>query len=278
MRNNQQHLQRGRIYPFPAFYAMMKLFIPALLTLFILAWGCCTYADDSEVTVCILDSGSNLAHTGGWNYLSNSSDLTDYEGHGTRVETLLRALAPESQIYMLKCFESEISINEEAMVRALYAAVDDYHADIINMSWIITKERPALYKAVEYAYNQGVILVAPAGNLTLATGIGSKVYPAAWEEVIGVGGVNLSEEGLPVSSLWFLSGEAVYVCARGDFQDERGSSYAAPRVAAFIANYLTQTPDATQEEVRRFLQGAALDLGKTGYDTIYGWGYIQAEP
>lgn len=269
---------RGRFHPFPASNAMMKRICTFWLILLALAVGLCARADADRVRICILDSGSNLPMGEGWNYLANTDDIADRQGHGTRVETLLRALAPEAEIYMLKCFESETSLNEEAMVEALYAAVDDYHADVINMSWVISDPRPALYEAIGYAYDKGVILVAPAGNLTLSTGIGATVYPAAWEEVIGVGGVNLSEEGRPSASLWFLSGEAVYVCARADFGEERGSSYAAPRVAAAIAAYLMENPGATQEAVRQFLRETALDLGEPNYDTVYGWGYIQAEP
>ena len=121
------------------------------------------------------------------------------------------------------------------------------------------------------------MLIAPAGNLSLSTPLGSVTYPAAWNEVIGVGGVNLSEGGDPVSSLFYLRNDSVFVCARADCDGEKGSSYAAPRVTAVVAAYLAMAPGATAKDISRFLKDTALDLGEPGYDTVYGWGYIAAD-
>lgn len=227
------------------------------------------------VTICILDSGSNLLGAEGWNFISDSDDLTDSLGHGTKIHALLLAGAPDARIYVLKCFESDKSFDEEAVVRALYAAVDEYGADIINMSWTNTKEREALREAIAYAYEKDAVLIASVGNLSFSSPLGSAVYPAAWDEVIGVGGVNLDEEGIPEGSLWYLTGEMVYVCALADYDGEKGTSYAAPRVAAVAAGYLEAAAENVQESVRRMLREDARDLGEPGYDTIYGWGYIE---
>lgn len=234
-------------------------------------------AAEDRITVCVLDSGCNLAGAEGWNYINDSADIADGVGHGTRVCALLAACAPDARIVMLKCFDSEETFDGEAAVRALYAAADDYGADIVNMSWTVNEEDEALREAVRYAAGKGAVLVASAGNLDLTTGIGAVVYPAAWDEVIGVGGVDLDADGNPVSSLWYLSGEAVYVCARGDYDGEKGSSYAAPRVAGVVAAYLENAPDPGADGVREMLRASALDLGAPGYDTVFGWGYIQSD-
>ena len=168
----------------------------------------------------------------------------------------------------------EEEFEDDAVVRALYAAVDQYHADIINMSWTVNVERPALYNAIRYAYESGVILVASVGNVSLSTGFGSAPYPAAWEEVIGVGGVNLDEEGKPVPSLMYLQNDSVFVCACAEWDGEKGSSFAAPRVAAMITEYLSGALDMVQDDVRRMLMETATDMGVPGWDPIYGWGYI----
>ncbi|MCD7717208.1 MAG: S8/S53 family peptidase [Lachnospiraceae bacterium] len=299
---------------------------------------CETYADTVDgnsdtVVVCVLDSGYGTADTDnsgnsddrnaggdmgdtadgriirGWNYLDDSDDITDEQGHGTDICTLIAENAPDAEIVMLKCFDEALSPDGEAIVAALYAAVDDYHADVINMSWIVCEEDEELLAAVQYAAGSGAVLVASAGNLSLTSGPGSEVYPALWEEVIGVGGVDPDEEGNPVSSLWYLASEAVYVCTNGEFGDEKGSSYAAARISGVVAAYLAEHPAADADEdadvdgnidadedldadedigadgdintdadvVRRMLLDQAVDLGESGYDTTYGWGYVETD-
>ena len=156
----------------------------------------------------------------------------------------------DANVNMLKYFDSEESRGETALVVALSAAIDVYDADVIVMSWVVGDERKKLYEAIQYAASQGAVLVASAGNLSLATGLGTSVYPAAWDEVIGIGGLNLDEQGEPVSSLWYLTGDAVYVCTRGEFNGENGSSFAAPRVAAVIAAYFADNPDAQSDQAK----------------------------
>ena len=255
-------------------FAGRALALPAILIfLIILLWTSCCAAE--PVTVCILDSGCSEDHTEGESFLGDSSDLTDTIGHGTDICSLVRSGAPEAKVVMLKCFESQDTVNEEAIISALYAAVDTYHADIINMSWTLTEESDALHEAILHAHEQGAILVACTGNLSLSTGLGIVAYPAAWDEVIGVAGVNLNEEGEPQTSLWYLYGEAVDFCARSDCGDEKGSSYSTARVTGLIAAALSNGMEPSQ--ILEYLTAEAQDMGEPGYDQRYGWGYLETE-
>ena len=65
----------------------------------------------------------------------------------------------------------------------------------------------------------------------------------------------------PISSLWYLGGEAVYVSANGSYEDQKGSSYAVPRVSAAVAGYLLENPGVTQEKVLDYLKNKAVDAG-----------------
>ena len=246
--------------------------LPAILILFmILPWTTCYAAE--EITVCILDSGCSENHTEGENFLDDPDDLTDTVGHGTRICSLVRNGAPEAKVVMLKCFDSQDTVNEEAIISALYAAVDTYHADVINMSWTLADESDALHEAILHAHDQGAILVASTGNLSLSTGPGTVAYPAAWDEVIGIAGVNLNEEGEPRTSLWYLYGEAVDFCVRGDCGEEKGSSYAAARVSGMIADYLQDGNDPLL--ITEHFADMTQDMGEPGYDDWYGWGYLE---
>ena len=246
--------------------------LPVLLILLaLLLYAPCRAAE--AVTVCILDSGCN-DHTGaGESFLEASDALTDTVGHGTQICSLIRDGAPEADVVMLKCFEAEDSVNEDAIVAALYAAVDTYRADVINMSWTLADESEALREAILHAYDSGAVLVACAGNLSLSTGLGAVAYPAAWDEVIGVAGVNLDAQGEPQTSLWYLYGEAVDFCARSDCGDEKGSSYATARVSGRIAAALQDGVE--KAEIYEYLASLAQDMGEPGFDDRYGWGYLE---
>lgn len=245
------------------------------------------------VTVCILDSGCNLPDVHGKNYLEGTEDLTDQEGHGTCVYEILKETAPDVDIYMLKCFDSSMALTQNtqeasgehsnatdigsAIIQAIYDAVDIYDADIINMSWTLNQDDEELHEAIAYAAGRNVLLVAAAGNLSLSTPLGSEVYPAAWKEVIGVSGADLNEQGEPVSSLWYLQSDAVFVSADGNYQGEKGSSYAAPRISGILAKYLSEVPNenCTKGKAEEYLKAIATDAGEPGYDTTFGWGYVE---
>ena len=246
-----------------------------------------------EVTVCILDSGCNLSYVQGKNYLDDTQDLTDQEGHGTCVYEILKETAPDADIYMLKCFDSSISLPQNAqesdeeqskdsdagtaIIQAIYDAVDIYDADIINISWTLNQDSEELHDAIQYAAKQNVLLVAAAGNLSLSTPLGREVYPAAWKEVIGVSGADLNEQGEPVSSLWYLQSNAVFVSADGNYQGEKGSSFAAPRISGVLAKYLSEVliESHTKGKAEEYLKKIATDAGDPGYDTTFGWGYVE---
>lgn len=240
-----------------------------LLSAFLIP-SCC---GENPVTVCILDSGCSDNHAEGESFLGTADDLSDSIGHGSSICSLVRGAAPEANVVMLKCFEAQDTWNEEAIVEALYAAVDTYHADVINMSWTIASESDALHEAILHAHDQGVILVACTGNLSVTTGLGTVAYPAAWDEVIGVAGVDLNDLGAPKTSLWYLYGEAVDFCARGDWAQDKGSSYAAARVSGLIAAALHDGVEPSG--VCQYLAALAQDMGDPGYDHRFGWGYLE---
>ena len=67
----------------------------------------------------------------------------------------------------------------------------------------------------------------------------------------------------------------LYVSANGSYEDQKGSSYAVPRVSAAVAGYLLENPGVTQEKVLDYLKNKAVDAGDKGYDLQFGWGYIE---
>ncbi len=55
-----------------------------------------------------------------------------------------------------------------------------------------------------------------------------------------------------------------------------GTSMASPHVAGLAALLLDADPSLTPAQVRQLIRDGAIDLGATGFDTVYGWGRIDA--
>ena len=246
----------------------------SLLTLFLILT--CARAEAASVRIAVLDSGCSSPNAVGVNVLDGSSDLTDALGHGTKLDGILAELVPQAERITIKCFEDRLNADGETLAKALRAAVNDWDADIVVMSFAAPTADEELHKAVQEAAEGGALLFASAGNLSLETGLGCAVYPAAWDEVIGIAGVDVSEAGEVASSLWYLRGTAVSFCADADGGDEKGASFAVPRAAALAARLLLA--GVMPADVVPQLQLLAQDMGTAGYDTTYGWGYLEVLP
>lgn len=234
--------------------------------------------EETAVVLCVLEAGSAAADVEVVDYLPEREATAEENRHTALVCGILRENAPQAKIYLLRCLSDGIGQSgDDTIAQALYDAVDVYHADVVNISWTLNQPSEPLHRAIRYAHDRGVILVAAAGNLSLQTPLGSAVYPAAWEEVIGVGGVDVDETGAPVSSLWYLQSEAVFLCADGRAGDQKGSSFAAPRVSAWIADCLPGLENPTDASVRELLKAAVTDAGEKGYDPVFGWGYLDLQ-
>ena len=55
-----------------------------------------------------------------------------------------------------------------------------------------------------------------------------------------------------------------------------GTSFASPYAAGVAALALSVRPDLTADQVEVVLQQSSVDLGSAGYDTDYGWGFVNA--
>ena len=241
------------------------------------------------VRVAVIDSGANPHEDlegrleNGWNYLKNNAKTGDSNGHGTAVcgliagsgENGMVGTAPKATIIPLKCFEGSTT-QVSAVCQAIWAAVDDYGCDVINMSLGVVDDSIALREAVAHAAENGVIMTAAAGN----GGTRVKYYPASYDEVIGVGNVDsdgivyqtsnhnesvfITAPGAEVTSLGLLGGYNAFT----------GCSFSTPLVTGAVADLLGLEPDLGLEEISAILSSTAADKGKTGWDEYYGWGIL----
>ena len=251
----------------------------------------------SGVKIAVIDSGfkktadfDDASVEAGYNFLDDSSDVTDNIGHGTVVAAMIagdaddvgvKGIAPKATIVPFKCFDT----NRETTVSTVIPAIDRAVADgcsVINMSWgfrsLTDETSKTLLDALQAAADNGVILVAAAGNIGSGNTADTLMWPAAYDCVVGVGSV---DNTLTVSS-FSQQTTAVAACAPGtdvytDTKTHSGTSFAAPCVAAAAALLMQKDTGLTQSAFQTLLRGNAVDLGGEGWDKAYGYGFVRID-
>lgn len=110
----------------------------------------------------------------GWNFISNSPDFYDDDGHGTHVAgiivgTSLNIFAPtitetaKMRIMPLKFLDANGSGTTSNAIRAIYYAVNN-GARVINNSWGGSSYSRALHEALTFAYSNRMFIATAAGN------------------------------------------------------------------------------------------------------------------
>jgi subtilisin family serine protease len=175
-----------------------------------------------------------------------------------------------------KCLDEEGHGLASHVASAIYHATDS-GAKIISMSLGLCAHSNTLYEAIEYAYNNNVLVVAAAGN----DNVTGKHYPAGYDEVIAVAATDQYD-----NKAWFSNwgdwielaapGVDIYSTKPGGYRYANGTSMAAPYVSGVAALILSQYPNMTRDVVRGQLRWTVDDLGSNGFDEIYGWGRINA--
>lgn len=145
---------------------------------------------DQSIIVAVLDTGINkdnqdLAEmvVAEVNF-TDSPTSDDLYGHGTHMAGTIAAIAPECRLMNVKVADDMGRCEASVVARGIIWAVDQ-GAKVINisLSMIASSE---LAEAVNYAWSQGAILIAAAGNKD-----GSEPsYPAYYVNCLGVAGTN----------------------------------------------------------------------------------------
>lgn len=238
------------------------------------AWG-------KGVTVAVLDTGvasGSLFAQGvtSVNLVALPEDGSTINGHGTAVAALIageNGLAPDARILDYRIARDDGTSDTYLIAEAVLAATDS-GAEIINISLGSSGRSVLLEQAILYATEAGVIVVASAGN----NGASALSYPAAYENVIGVGAVDGTGEHLDFSNSGNPSitapGLALTTAgADGNQVSFSGTSASSPVVAGALAAAMTQE-SMNAQSAWRLLEQTANEAGAPGYDPSYGVGLL----
>ncbi|MBU1089834.1 S8 family serine peptidase [Patescibacteria group bacterium] len=204
--------------------------------------------NEAGVLVAVIDSGVDGAHPdfgnrviSGWNFLENTSQVIDQNGHGTHVAGIILRNSAAAKIMPLKISDGDSGKMQE-LVRAIKFAADN-GAQIINLSLGLQSESKILREAIDYADKKNVIVVAVAGNYRS----GAEYYPAALPNVIAVSALKKNGEKLFWSNFgeWVdfsVVAQDVWSAAPDQQHAYRtGTSQAAPIVSAKISEILNSS-------------------------------------
>jgi len=270
-------------------------------------WAWNKTAGNSSIIVAVIDTGIDYNHPDlknnyvalGYDWVNNDNDPLDDNGHGTHVSGIIGAelnnavgIAGIAQVSIM----AEKALNSTGYgfeIDLAYAIIDAVleGARILSNSWGGDFDSSLIHDAIQYAYENGVLVLAAAGN----SNANSKVYPAAYDEVVAVAATDQLDNKAAFSN-W---GSWIAVSAPGvqvystmptyhvtyndppysrnlSYDYLSGTSMACPQAAGVAALIWSGVPNATRNWVRGQLSFTADDLGDLGFDVIYGSGRVNA--
>lgn len=151
-------------------------------------------AKKDSIKIAIMDSGVDVSEDVNVvervNLVENEKNIAPYyediTSHGTSIAGIISDIDPNAKLYSVRVLDSKNTATLDRVIEGIYWSID-HEMDIINMSFGTTYKSAALEKAVDAAYNAGILLVSASGN----GGNDERVeYPAAYKNVIAVGGVD----------------------------------------------------------------------------------------
>ena len=216
--------------------------------------------------VAVLDSGLLQQYAGSpfisgfYDALSNSNETTDPVGHGTQMSLIASGLVHplgtgtdekhNNAIVAVRAFDGNGFTSNYTLLRSIDYAIAA-EAQVVSMSWGAENTNEMLETVINYATDKGLLVIAAAGN----SPTGKPVYPAAYDNVIGVGAL------MPDGTRWESSnyGDFVSVYAPGiaemtvgegsDPTIYAGTSISTAYIANRVAQILNEQPDANRETI-----------------------------
>jgi subtilisin family serine protease len=244
-------------------------------------------ATGKDVKVAVIDSEIDQKHPDLEGAVSSSydalpSDDQTADPHGTGMagaiasHKRLLGIAPNARLLAVRAFgvntggAQGTSLN---IVKGLQWAVDQ-GAKVINMSFAGPKD-PILQQAIQRLTDQGIILIAAAGN---AGPKSPPLFPGADPNVIAVSATdvdNKTYKGANRGKYIAISSPGVDILVPapdGGYQLTTGTSVAAAHISGVVALMLERNKDLKPAEVRSILTSTAKNIG--GVKTDVGAGLV----
>lgn len=258
------------------------------------AWGKIDNTQKQAV-VAVIDSGIAQTHPdlvnritpGGFNFLSNSQNISDHHGHGTAIAGIIAAQTNNAigiagvagevdlKILPLKVSSRTGSSYLSHVIKAIDYAIEK-RVDVINLSMGSKQYSDIENDAIQRAIQNGIVVVASAGNY----GNDQYIYPASYDNVISVSSIGPGETISNFSShnsrvIVAAPGEDIYSTApHNSYKHQNGTSFATAFVSGMAAVFKAIDPALSPQEVKNIISTSSIDLGEPGRDDYYGYGLV----
>ncbi|MHA1164008.1 MAG: S8 family peptidase [Alphaproteobacteria bacterium] len=246
-----------------------------------------------DVRVAVIDTGIDARHPVLSKAIIQSFDAVGdgkktVDRHGTAIAGLIagqgkvKGVAPLSKLMAVRAFTMHREYNKPMTSGMILLRAFDWSfankARVFNMSFSGPFD-PLVKKALESAYEKGVILVAAAGN---GGPRAAPAYPAAYKNVIAITALDNKDK------LYAHANRGSYLTAaapgvdmlvpsvKKGYRYSSGTSLAAAQISGLVALLLERSPDATSEAIVDAIKNSARDLGPKGHDIEFGAGLADA--
>ncbi len=235
------------------------------------AWG---GSGGKGIRVAVIDSGIDAQHPAigavqGYvaikqvanELVFDSSQHADLYGHGTACAGIIRAAAPECELYSIQVLGSRLTSEGAVFAAGIRWAVE-HKMHVCNLSLGTTKKHyyVVLHELADSAYHRNMMLVTAANNSPVPS------YPSMYASVFSV-----AAHGIPNSSSFFYNpkppvefgapGIDVRVpWQNGDWIKATGNSFAAPYITGIVARILGKHPELTVFQMKSILRALAANV------------------
>lgn len=241
------------------------------------------------ITIGVLDTGIDLEHSflkkylvQGVNILNPDELPVDDNGHGTGSAGVLATIIShydfkygDINIMPIKTLDSKAQGDIQDIVKGVQYAID-HKCKIILLSLGLHFDSIQVKEIIETAEKNDVLVVSATGNDGQAV-----QYPAAYPTVLGVGGVD--DTGIIGGASSYGSGvdlvapwDVYTTKLGGGFNYRKGTSMAAPQVAAVASLILKRYPKIKPYQIRNLMIQKTKKLSSLNWNEKTGYGLLNA--
>ncbi len=245
--------------------------------------------DNPKVRIGLLDTGLEVSHPAFQNRLIRTWGCDNKvipASHGTAVASLLVGRAegfagvrPDATLYAADVYCGAPTGGAVDTLVAAFGWMVQEKVPVINVS-LVGPKNLMLERVIAALVAEGYVIVAAVGNDGPAA---PPLYPASYPHVVGVTAVDahhrvLIEAARGAQVMFAANGADMAACGlEHTYQSVRGTSFAAPIVAAMLAGKLSAPDTAAAAAAIDALAKSAIDLGPPGKDLTYGFGFVGGE-
>jgi len=219
-------------------------------------------------------------------YKDEDNDPSDELGHGTAMAGIIAALrnngkgiagiAPKVKIMNLRAATARGNLEEDDVARAIIYALNN-GSKIINLSFGDVVYSRFLKDIIDYAYENGCLIISSAGNSASA----EQHYPSGFENVIAVGASNEHDRIAGFSNFGkdidiYAPGSEIYTATLNNlYITVEGTSASAAFVSGVAALIISHFKDIDNANVKSIITSNSDFLGES--DNVLSGKRLNAE-